>query len=66
MTVSLDVVYQRVADLVDALSAEQLTFSRRSHRQIAGWDWTPTPAAQMIERFGFFGPSTDDQPVPAA
>ncbi len=39
------------------------TFSRRSQRQIAGWNWTPTPAAR-IWRFGAFGPREDDQPIP--
>ncbi|MUL83646.1 MULTISPECIES: maleylpyruvate isomerase family mycothiol-dependent enzyme [unclassified Mycolicibacterium] len=39
-------------------------FSRRSQRQIAAWDWTPGPCRQMIERFGFFGPRDDDQPIP--
>lgn len=39
------------------------TFSRRSLRQIAGWNWTPTPAAR-IHRFGAFGPREDDQPIP--
>jgi uncharacterized protein (TIGR03083 family) len=42
------------------------TFSRRSQRQIAEWDWTPAPRAPMIERFGAFGPRDDDQPVPPA
>lgn len=42
------------------------TFSRRSQRQIAAWNWTPTPVEQMIERFGFFGPRDDDQPIPVA
>lgn len=39
-------------------------FSRRSQRQIAAWNWSPAPAAHVIERFGFFGPRHDDQPVP--
>ncbi|MEZ0366251.1 maleylpyruvate isomerase family mycothiol-dependent enzyme [Mycobacterium sp. pUA109] len=39
-------------------------FSRRSQRQIAAWDWTPAPTAQMTERFGLFGPREDDQPIP--
>jgi len=39
------------------------TFSRRSQRQIAGWNWTPTPAVR-IHRFGAFGPREDDQPIP--
>ena len=39
------------------------TFSRRSQRQIAGWNWTPAPAAR-IRRFGAFGPREDDQPIP--
>jgi uncharacterized protein (TIGR03083 family) len=40
--------------------------SRRSRRQIAAWDWTPTPVEQVIELFGFFGPRHDDQPIPTA
>ena len=40
--------------------------SRRSQRQIAAWNWTPAPSAQMIKRFGFFGPREDDQPIPVA
>jgi uncharacterized protein (TIGR03083 family) len=39
-------------------------FSRRSRRQIADWDWTPAPTAQVIDSFGFFGPRDDDQPIP--
>jgi len=39
------------------------TFSRRSQREIAGWNWTPTPAVR-IHRFGAFGPREDDQPIP--
>ena len=39
-------------------------FSRRSRRQIAAWDWTPTPIPQIIDSFGFFGPRDDDQPIP--
>lgn len=39
-------------------------YSRRSRRQIAAWDWTPTPTPQLVERFGHFGSRDDDQPVP--
>lgn len=39
-------------------------FSRRSRRQIAGWDWSPAPAAHLVDGFGVFGPRDDDQPVP--
>ena len=39
-------------------------FSRRSQRQIAGWDWIPAPA-ERLQRFGAFGPREDDQPIPA-
>lgn len=39
-------------------------FSRRSRRQIAGWDWSVPPAAEVIDRFGTFGPRDDDQPTP--
>ena len=41
-------------------------FSRRSRRQIAAWDWSPAPSAQLIDGFGFFGHRDDDQPIPAA
>lgn len=50
----------------DGYELLRATFSRRSQRQIAAWNWTPAPAEQMIERFGFFGPRDDDQPVPLA
>jgi uncharacterized protein (TIGR03083 family) len=40
--------------------------SRRSRSQIAAWDWTPTAVTHVIERFGFFGPRDDDQPIPNA
>ena len=41
-------------------------YSRRSQRQIAAWNWTPTPSTELIKRFGFFGPREDDQPIPVA
>jgi Mycothiol maleylpyruvate isomerase N-terminal domain len=50
----------------DGYELLRATFSRRSKRQIAAWNWTPAPAEQMIERIGFFGPRDDDQPVPIA
>jgi uncharacterized protein (TIGR03083 family) len=40
--------------------------SRRSRSQIAAWDWTPAAVTHVIERFGFFGPRDDDQPIPNA
>lgn len=39
-------------------------FSRRSRRQIAAWDWSPEPSAQLVEGFGAFGYRDDDQPIP--
>jgi uncharacterized protein (TIGR03083 family) len=39
-------------------------YSRRSRRQIAAWDWAPTPIPHMVECFGFFGSRDDDQPIP--
>lgn len=39
-------------------------FSRRSRRQIAGWDWSPAPSAQLVDGFGVFGHRDDDQPIP--
>jgi uncharacterized protein (TIGR03083 family) len=50
----------------DGYELLRATHSRRSRRQIAAWDWTPTAVEQMIERFGFFGPRDDDQPIPNA
>ncbi len=41
-------------------------FSRRSRRQIAGWDWSPQAPDQLVEAFGAFGPRDDDQPIPLA
>lgn len=48
---------------IDGYELLRGTFSRRSQRQIAGWDWMPAPPARM-ERFGAFGPRHDDQPTP--
>lgn len=42
------------------------SFSRRSQRQIAAWEWTPDPSEQLIRSFGYFGPRNDDQPIPPA
>lgn len=50
----------------DGYELLRATHSRRSRRQIAAWDWTPSAVEQMIERFGFFGPRDDDQPIPNA
>lgn len=50
----------------DGYELLRATHSRRSRRQIAAWNWTPAPDEQVIERFGFFGPRDDDQPVPLA
>jgi uncharacterized protein (TIGR03083 family) len=50
----------------DGYELLRATHSRRSRRQIVAWDWTPTAVEQMIERFGFFGPRDDDQPIPNA
>ncbi len=40
-------------------------FSRRSRRQIAGWDWSPEPSVPLVDSFGVFGHRDDDQPIPA-
>jgi len=48
----------------DGYELLRATHSRRSQRQIAAWDWTPTAVDHMVERFGFFGPRNDDQPIP--
>jgi uncharacterized protein (TIGR03083 family) len=50
----------------DGYELLRATHSRRSRRQIAAWDWTPAPVQHAIERFGFFGPRDDDQPIPVA
>ncbi|MDT5151351.1 MAG: hypothetical protein QOI01_3084, partial [Mycobacterium sp.] len=50
----------------DGYELLRATHSRRSRRQIVAWDWTPTAVEQMVERFGFFGPRDDDQPIPNA
>ena len=50
----------------DGYELWRATFSRRSQRQIAAWDWSPEPVEPIIQRFGFFGPRHDDQPIPAA
>ena len=39
-------------------------FSRRSRRQIAGWDWSPEPSERLLDGFGIFGHRDDDQPIP--
>jgi uncharacterized protein (TIGR03083 family) len=49
---------------VDGYELLRGMFSRRSQRQIAGWDWAPAPAERM-QRLGVFGPREDDQPIPA-
>lgn len=41
-------------------------FSRRSRRQIAGWDWASAPTDPLVDCFGVFGPRDDDQPIPPA
>lgn len=41
-------------------------FSRRSRRQIAGWDWSPEPLGPVVDGFGAFGFRDDDQPIPTA
>lgn len=48
----------------DGYELLRATHSRRSQSQIAAWDWTPTAVEHMVERFGFFGPRNDDQPIP--
>ncbi|MET4427394.1 maleylpyruvate isomerase family mycothiol-dependent enzyme [Mycolicibacterium sp. 624] len=48
----------------DGYELLRATHSRRSRTQIAAWDWTPTAVTHVVERFGFFGPRDDDQPIP--
>lgn len=50
----------------DGYELLRASHSRRSRAQIAAWDWTPTAVTHVVERFGFFGPRDDDQPVPPA
>lgn len=49
---------------VDGYEMLRVTYSRRARHQIAAWAWTPAPAPHVVERFGFFAPRDDDQPVP--
>jgi hypothetical protein len=49
---------------VDGYEILRAMHSRRSQRQIAAWDWTPSPVQHVIERVGYFGPRDDDQPIP--
>lgn len=56
-------------DLTTLLRADgyellRASYSRRSRRQIAAWNWTPTPNQRLINSFGVFGPRSDDQPIP--
>lgn len=48
----------------DGYELLRATHSRRSRSQIAAWNWTPTAVTHVVERFGFFGPRDDDQPIP--
>ncbi|WP_099024687.1 maleylpyruvate isomerase family mycothiol-dependent enzyme [Mycolicibacterium palauense] len=50
----------------DGYEPLRAAYSRRSQRQIAEWDWTPSAHEQVIERIGFFGRRDDDQPIPHA
>jgi uncharacterized protein (TIGR03083 family) len=50
----------------DGYELLRASFGRRSRRQIAAWDWSPTPPSQVIDCFSVFGPRDDDQPVPGA
>ena len=49
----------------DGYELLRANLSRRSLRQIAGWDWSPAPTEEMLHGFGVFGTRVDDQPVPA-
>lgn len=49
---------------VDGYELLRASYSRRSLRQIAAWDWSPAPAEEMVRAFGVFGTRDDDQPVP--
>jgi uncharacterized protein (TIGR03083 family) len=49
----------------DGYELLRASYSRRSQRQIAAWNWTPAPSQALIRRIGFFGPCLDDQPVPS-
>jgi uncharacterized protein (TIGR03083 family) len=50
---------------IDGYELVRATFSRRSQRQIANWDWDPLPADKLT-RVGVFGPRDDDQPIPVS
>ncbi|ORV51943.1 hypothetical protein AWC02_02625 [Mycolicibacter engbaekii] len=49
---------------VDGYELLRGLLSRRSRRQIAGWDWSPAPSPQLVDGFGVFGHRDDDQPIP--
>lgn len=50
---------------IDGYEIVRAVFSRRSQRQIAGWDWDPAPVGNLAN-VGVFGPREDDQPIPTA
>jgi uncharacterized protein (TIGR03083 family) len=50
---------------VDGYELLRGVLSRRSRRQIAGWDWSPEPPGRLVDGFGAFGHRDDDQPIPA-
>jgi hypothetical protein len=48
----------------DGYELLRASYSRRSRRHIAAWNWTPTPNQRLVNSFGVFGPRSDDQPIP--
>ncbi|BBY56973.1 maleylpyruvate isomerase family mycothiol-dependent enzyme [Mycolicibacterium sarraceniae] len=50
----------------DGYELLRANLSRRSLRQIAAWEWTPTPTEEMLHGFGVFGTRVDDQPIPVS
>ncbi|AQT80983.1 hypothetical protein B1R94_19540 [Mycolicibacterium litorale] len=49
---------------VDGYELLRASYSRRSRRQIAAWQWSPAPVEDMVHAFGVFGTREDDQPIP--
>lgn len=48
----------------DGYELLRASYSRRSRRQIAAWQWSPAPVEDMVSAFGVFGTRDDDQPIP--
>jgi len=49
----------------DGYELLRASYSRRSQRRIAAWNWTPAPSEQMIERFGSSVHANTTSPSPS-